>query len=92
MASTDKIMKRSRLLSQDFSITDAIFNIRGSQTTRSFKRNSQICGDIENPLNNTMTPENELFKSISYKKIGSMDTNDSESARTMETEGMNSII
>jgi len=85
-------MKRSRLLSQDFSITDAIFNIRGSQTTRSFKRNSQICGDIGTPLNNSITLESDLFKSVTYKKIGSIDTNDSETVRTMETEEMNSII
>lgn len=64
-------MKRSRLLSTEFSMNDVIYNSRSGPN-----RDNRKMG--QKKAQKSVTTETDLFKGISFKRLASLDTVDAD--------------
>lgn len=67
-------MKRSRLLSTEFSMNDVIYNSRSGPNRDNRKMGQKKAQN----LSQSVTTETDLFKGISFKRLASLDTVDAD--------------
>lgn len=66
-------MKRSRLLSAQFSMNDVLYNTRSTKKQQTSNASPEMkCSSLP------VTPERDLFKGVSFKRLGSLETVDAD--------------